>query len=139
MNTLQDAADYYLRRLRAGDFESAFHGLIDLDPDIIHPLIAAYHAEKSPAICSELLRIIGEFRTPLALPVLSEAVRERRDHRWKEALDGLVTLASPESAAVLESVLRDEAVAPNPDSEYIAWVREALEQTQEVIDSKKAL
>jgi hypothetical protein len=32
---------------------------------------------------------------------------------------------------MLESVLNAESVAPNPDSEYIAWVREALEQTQQ--------
>ena len=128
--TLQDAADYYLRQLRAGDFESAFHGLIDLDPAIVHPLIAAYHTETSPAIRGDLLRIIWEFRTPLALPLLSEALRDRRDNRWKAALNGLVTLASAEAIQMLESVLSEESVALNPDSEYIDWVREALEQTQ---------
>src|ERR1700733_8279942 len=99
--TLQDAADCYLRLLRAGDFESAFHGLIDLDPAIVHPLIAAYHDESSLAFCNTLLRIIWEFRTPLALPLLAEALRDRRDNRWRGALDGLVTLASAEAVQTL--------------------------------------
>ncbi|MES2572868.1 MAG: hypothetical protein V4710_22785 [Verrucomicrobiota bacterium] len=134
--TLKDAADHYLRLLRTGDFEAAFHGLTDLDPAIVHPLLAAYHAETSPAIRNDLLRIIWEFRTPLALPLLSEALRDRRGNRWKGALDGLVTLASAESVQTLESVLHEESIATNPDSEYIDWVREALEQTQQAYAAK---
>ena len=130
-STLQDAADHYLRQLRAGDFDSAFHGLIDLDPAVVHLLIAAYHAETSAGICASLLRIISEFRTPSALPLLAEVLRYRRDDRWKHALDGLVRLASVEAVQTLESALRDEAVAPNPDSSYIDWVREALDQTKQ--------
>lgn len=134
--TIQDAADHYLRLLRMGDFESAFHGLIDIEPATVHPLIAAYQAETSPAIRSNLLRIIWEFRTPLALPLLSEALRDRRGDRWKGALNGFVTLASAESVQTLESVLHEESVATNPDSEYVDWVREALEQTQHAYAAK---
>ena len=132
---LQDAANYYLRQLRAGHYESAFHGLTDLDPTIVHPLIAAYHAETSPAICSDLLRIIWAFRTPFALPLLAEALRDRRDTRWRHALDGLVALASPEAIQLLHAVLCEEAISPNPDSDYTEWVREALEQTQQAHDA----
>ncbi len=130
-STLQDATDLYLRQLRAGDFDSAFHGLIDLDPAVVHLLIAAYHAETSASICASLLRIISEFRTPSALPLLAEALRCRRDDQWKQALDGLVRLASVEAIQTLEAVIRDEAVAPNPESSYIDWVREALDQTKQ--------
>ena len=133
---LQDAADYYLRQLRTGDFEFAFHGLTDMDSAIVHPLIAAYHAETSPAIRGDLLRIIWEFRTPLALPLLAEALRDRHDTRWRHALDGLVTLASPEAIQILDAALPEEAVTANPDSDYTDWVREALEQTQEAHDAK---
>jgi hypothetical protein len=139
MNSLQQAADYYLSQLRAGDFESAFHGLIDLDPAIVYPLIAACHAETSPAIRSNLLCVICEFRTPLALPLLGESIRDRRDDGWKGALDGLVTLASPESATLLESVLRDETAFPSPDSEYVDWVQEAIGQIQVAITSKSSM
>ena len=129
--SLRDATDYYLRQLRAGDFDSAFHGLTELDHAIVHPLIAAYRSESSPAICSDLLRIIGEFRTPLALPLLTEALRDHSDARWKHALDGLVRLASHEAIQTLDTVLREEALASNPDSDYTDWVREALEQARE--------
>lgn len=125
---LQEATDYYIQQLRAGDFASAFHGLLDLDPDIVHPLIAAYHVEAIPVIRSALLRIIWEFRTPLALPSLAQALRDRRDMRWRLALDGLVTLASPGAIQTLQAALHDEAIALNPDSDYVERVREALEQ-----------
>ena len=128
---LHDAAEYYLQLLRAGDFGAAFHGLTDLDPAIVYPLIDAYHAETSSDIRNRLLRIICELRTPLALPLLDEALRDRCINRWKEALDGSVALASAEAVETLESVLRDESIASHPDSEYIEWVREALEQTKE--------
>src|SRR5688572_1807595 len=123
---LHEAAADYIQQLRAGQFDSAFHGLIDLDPGIVRPLIAAYRAETSPAIRADLLRIIWEFRTPLALPLLAELLLDRRDNRWRGALNGLVTLASAEAVRTLEQALNEESVAPNPDSDYIAWVSEAL-------------
>ena len=127
---LEAAAEYYLEQLRGGDFDEAFQGLIDLDPAILRPLIAAYHAETSRDVRSGLLRILWEFRLPAVLPLLEEALRDRRDDRWKNALDGLVTLASPGSVRVLERVIADELAASNPDSVYVEWVREALEQAQ---------
>ncbi len=77
--TLQDAVDYYLRQLRAGDYESAFHGLTELDSAIVYPLVATYRTETSSGIRDSLLRIISEFRTPSALPLLAEVLRDRRD------------------------------------------------------------
>lgn len=133
--TLSAAADYYLRQLRDGDFESAFYGLIELQPAVVALLIAAHNAETSPAIRSDLLRIIWEFRTPLALPSLRGVLDDRRDNRWKSALDGLVTLASAEAVQTLESALRAESTLPNPDSEYIDWLHEALEQAQQSHDA----
>lgn len=130
MKTLQDASDYYLRKLRAGDFDSAFHGLIDLDPVVIQLLIAEYRKETSMELRSKLLRIIIEFRTPHALPLLDEAVRDRRGDVYKVALDGLVSLASTEAVNVLESVVWEEEAAASPNLEYIEWVREALGQTR---------
>jgi hypothetical protein len=128
---LADAVAHYLGQLRAGDFESAFHGMTDLDPSIVHPLIAAYDTEAAPEIRSSLLRIIWEFRTPLALPLLAEALSDRSGMRWKMALDGLVTLASIEAIGILHNAFGQESFKPKPDSEYLACVGEALEQARE--------
>jgi hypothetical protein len=133
MSNLDDAAVYYLRQLRAGEFDAAFHGLTELDPAIVHPLIAAYRVEPSTTVRGDMLRIISAFRTPVALPLLAEAVRDRRDKEWKVALDGLVALSSLDAVSALEAVLREEKAAANPDSEFIDWVHEALMQTQDQI------
>lgn len=121
----------YLARLREGDFDEAFHGLIDLPPAVVPLLISAYHDEISRGIRSELLRIIWEFRTPLAVPLLEAALRDRSDDSWKDSLDGLVTLASCEAIDALERVLADARAQSKADLDYVDWVREALEQTRE--------
>lgn len=121
----------HLERLREGDFETAFHGMIDLPPAVVPLLISAYHDEISRDVRSGLLRIIWEFRTPLALPLLEAALRDRGDDRWKDALDGLVVLASSEAIDALERVLGEAQAQPKSDADYGEWVREALEQTQE--------
>jgi HEAT repeat protein len=109
---LREAVRDSLELLRAGEFEDAFFGVIHLPPAIVELLISAYHAETSRDVRSGLLRIIWEFRTPLAVPLLEEALRDRRDNRWKDALDGLVTQASLEAIGALERVLADEATKP---------------------------
>jgi HEAT repeat protein len=134
---LREAADDYLRQLRDGNFESAFHGLIELDPAIVPLLIAAYRDEGSADVRSDLLRIIWEFRTPSVLPLLAEVLQDRRGRAWRGALGGLVTLGSPEAIQVLETALHEESRLPNPDLEYIEWVREALEQTREAYADKE--
>src|SRR5688572_30300983 len=121
---LRDTAEFYIRQLRAGDFDAAFHGLTDLDPEIVPALIATYREEQSSDIRSRLLRIIWEFRTPLALPLLAEALRDRQHGRWRLALDGLVTLASHEAVQELQDALEKESASPAPDRDYIEWVRE---------------
>ena len=121
----------YLERLREGDFGTAFHGMIDLPPAVVPLLISAYHDEISRNIRYGLLRIIWEFRTPLAVPLLEAALRDRSDGRWKDALDGLVTLASSEAIDALERVLADAQAQSKADSDYVDWVREALEQAWE--------
>ncbi len=92
---LKEVVDHYMAKLRAGDFEAAFFGLIDMDQDIVRNLMAVYRSEKSPELRADLLQIIQEFRTPLALPVLAEALLKRDDAGWKIALDGLVSLGHP--------------------------------------------
>jgi hypothetical protein len=34
--------EFYLGKLRAGDFDAAFHGLIELDPPVLRELMAAF-------------------------------------------------------------------------------------------------
>jgi hypothetical protein len=135
--SLRGAFDSYLDRLGAGDVDTAFHGLRELGPSIIDSLIAAYRTELAPQTRTGLLRIISEFRTPLALPLLEEALRAHPAGDWKAALDGLVTLASEDAVRVIESVLDDEDQKVQPDEEFIAWLREALQQTYAAQVDKK--
>jgi len=62
------------------------------------------------------------------LPLLEDALRARPAGDWQGALDGLVTLATTDAVRVIESVLDDESSKPDPDDEFIAELRESLQQ-----------
>jgi HEAT repeat protein len=127
------AVEYYVGLLRAGDFEGAFFGLIDLDDEVLPDLFTAHAQEAEPAVRSGILRIIWEFRTPEAVPLLLEQLRDRNTKGWRAALDGLVTLASFDGIAGMEAAIRSELAGPNPDADYVFRVTEALGQAREAM------
>ncbi len=126
-----------LEQVRSGDVEGAMCNLIDADAEAIPTLIAACRTEPSREVRAALLRALWwQTRTPLAIALLHDALRDRRDDGWKAALDGLVALASSESIAVLELVHAEEAAALRPDTNYLEWVAEALEQAREALAAR---
>jgi hypothetical protein len=47
---MNDETVYYLSKARDGDFEAAFHGLIELPNNLLADLEDAYRDETDPAI-----------------------------------------------------------------------------------------
>ena len=47
---VNDETRYYLDEARNGDFEAAYHGLIELPPDLLPDLAEAYRTEDDPQI-----------------------------------------------------------------------------------------
>jgi hypothetical protein len=137
MPLLKEHVDYYVERLRTDAGADAAFSLLELGPEAVPPLIAAYHREQSESVRTELLRIIWEFRSPLALGILQEALRHCAKERWQAALDGLVALASPEAIRVLETVLGEAQRRAKPDTGYCGWLQEALEQAREAHATKQ--
>jgi len=130
-NYHQEAVADYLRLLRTGDEDGAFFGLIDLGPGIGPQLLAAFPALPAPAEREFVLRVLWEMRAPQALPLLAEVLRDRRDNCWRTALDGLVAFARPEAVGILEAAIAEEARSPQPNTVFLEWAREALEQARE--------
>jgi len=168
MPFIQKHVDYYVGRLFTEAGADAASSLLELGPEAVPPLIAAYHREQSENVRTELLQIIWEFRSPLALGILEEALRHPSKERWRtaldglvalrsplalgileetlrhpskerwtKALDGLVALASPDAIRVLETVLEEGKRRVKPDTEYCAWLQEALEQAREAHAAKQ--
>jgi hypothetical protein len=69
---------------------------------ILHELEEAYHVEPDPGIRSLIVEAVWQHRLPSSVDFLAVALEDPHTEVWKQALDGLVTLASLESRRVLE-------------------------------------
>jgi HEAT repeat protein len=121
----QAAVRHYLDIARAGQIESAFFGLIDLDKSVLPILEQEFRLEKDPSVRALIIKAVWNARWPGSIPFVAEALGDPQPQVWKEALDGLVALASPESRAVVESAI---ALATDPARRVL--LQEALEQIQ---------
>lgn len=121
--------DDYIERARSGDHEGAFHGLRELDSDALPALHEAYRCEEDPVVRSLLVEAVWQHREPSAIGFLADVLGDPMPVVWKQALDGLVSLASPESLRVLRSAADSEC-----DAERRAWIEEAIEQSADAIE-----
>lgn len=121
--------DDYIERARSGDHEGAFHGLRELDSDALPALQEAYRCEGDPVVRSLLVEAVWQHRQPSAIGFLADVLGDPTPVVWKQALDGLVTLASPESLRLLRSAADGEC-----DAERRDWIEEAIEQSADAIE-----
>ena len=119
----------HIERARSGDHEGAFHGLRELDSDALPALQQAYRCEDDPNVRSILVEAIWQHRQPSVIGFLADVLGDPMPVVWKQAIDGLVTLASPESLRVLRSAAGSEC-----DAERRAWIEEAIEQSADAIE-----
>ncbi len=121
---------YYLERFHQGDYDSAFHGLIDLDHAILPHLAEAFHASTDTAPRVFLVRVIWQHRQQSVIPLLAEALLDPQPEIWKEALDGLVALASESALEALRQAKLRRFTADGDSREFVEWLEEAIEQAQ---------
>jgi HEAT repeat protein len=116
---------------RAGNREAALEGLIGLGEPAIPRLADAFRTEPDPALRALLVETVRQLRSHASIELLGEALRDPSPEVWKQALDGLVTLASPESLRILEAS-RD--VVRVPDEDFAEWLEGAIEDVRGRID-----
>ncbi len=134
MNNLDSTGDYvefYLSKLRSGDFEDAFHSLTEVGHSVVPKLIDAFHKESASDVRAELVRIIWNHRRPETVFFLGEALRDVSSEVWKSALDGLVTLATSGALETLKSALTRSFANKKEADNFRKWVEEAIEQVKE--------
>jgi HEAT repeat protein len=114
----------YLDWARTGNREAAFQALIDLGESAIPRLREAYRAEAEPALRALIVEVVWQIRSHASLDFLGEALQDPSPEVWRQALDGLVTLATPESLRILEGA-RD--TVRGGDEDFRAWVEGAID------------
>jgi HEAT repeat protein len=117
-------------KFRGGDEENALHGLIELPNDALPELIEYFRAETLAPVRALLVKAVWERRDPAVVPFLAEALQDLDEEVWQEALDGLVTLASPEALEVLQSAKDSRSTDAESDKRFRLWLGEAIQQVQ---------
>jgi hypothetical protein len=133
MNSTSIEIAYYLERYRAGDEETAFFGLIELEAAAVPDLIAAYRSEAEVSVKEFLVEVIWQFRLPSTISFLGEALRDPEPAIWKEALDGLVALRSAAALSELEAAKTSKVCTAGDADEFRSWLDEAIDQLAEQI------
>jgi HEAT repeat protein len=129
MRSLPALVDHYLTEWGSSRWGGAYHSLVELGPQILPELEARFADSPSPAFRAELAQIGRQLRSEDALALFRMALQDEAPVVWKEALDGLVALASTAAIQLLEQALEDPP-APADFSEWQAWIGEALEQAR---------
>jgi HEAT repeat protein len=121
----------YLDWARTGNREAAFQALIDLGESAIPRLQEAYRAEADPTLRALIVEVAWQLRSHASLDFLGEALQDSSPVVWRQALDGLVTLATPESLRILEGA-RDSY--RGSDEDFRVWVDGAIEDVSGRLD-----
>jgi hypothetical protein len=130
-NTKQVIAEN-LQRYRNGD-AGAFFTLIEMNGNVMPELIAAYHKESDTACRAFIVEVLWQRRNPSVIPFLAETLDDPEAEVWQQSLDGLVTLASPESLSILRKARLREFPNQDDTAEFRSWIDEAIEQIDQKI------
>jgi hypothetical protein len=129
--TIPHQVDHLLNAARNGDIDTAFHVLRELALASVSALTEAYSAEIDPAVRVVIVRAIREHRLPSTVGFFAAAIRDSNAEVWKEGLDGLVSIATPEARQVLENAINGPV-----DTTRKEWFAEAIGQITNAIDSR---
>ena len=122
-----------LDRYRNGGEEGAFFDLLEMPGDVLSELTRAFQMERLPEIRVFLVKVAWQRRHKSALPFLREALNDAQEKVWQEALDGLVTFASPEALEILRLARTRKFTSEVATKRFHLWLEEAIQQVQEVL------
>jgi len=127
----------YLEDYRHGDSQNAFYRLTTMSHDVLPDLITAFKKERDGRVRVFLVETIWQHRQQSVIPFLAECVFDPEPDIWKEALSGLVTLASPQAIDALRSARSRQFPRERDTDEYRSWIDEAIEQAEAELQKLK--
>jgi len=104
--------------------------LLDASHETLPELAAAFRDEPDSEMRAFIVEVIWQHRQPSAIPFLGQALHDADPRVWKEALDGLVTLASPAALDALRSARNRHLPTARQTVEFRGWVDEAIGQVE---------
>ena len=120
----------YLEEFKKGDSQNALCGLTNLPHNVLPELIDIFKKERDGHVRVFLVETIWQHRQQSVIPFLAEVLHDPEPDVWKEALDGLVTLASPKAIEALRSARNRPFKKAKDAEEFREWIDEAMEQAR---------
>src|SRR5262249_26726196 len=133
---LSALVDHYLREWDSREWAAAYHALVELGPDVLPVLQERLSETNDGALRAALVQVARQMRSAQAVPLFEAALRDAEPEVWKEALDGLVVLASPAAVAVLAAALDADPPGRTSPEDWQAWGREALVQARAALEAE---
>lgn len=127
----------YIEQYREGRRDEAFHGLLDLSRDILSELIMIFRKERDIQLQAFLIEVIWQHREASVIPFLGEILNDTEPLIWKEALNGLVTLASPQALDAMRTARGRKFVRKRDADYFLGYLEEAIRQAEAEIERKK--
>ncbi|HVP13093.1 MAG TPA: HEAT repeat domain-containing protein [Phycisphaerae bacterium] len=127
-----DVAKYiahYIEELRQGG--GADYCLTEAAETAVPLLVAAMKAETEPDVRRGLVYAIWQYRLPSTAPFLADLLEDRDDEVRQQALDGLITLGTPEARRAIEAALARCRNRPEEQGDFAKYLAEAIELMDE--------
>lgn len=128
MPNLQAYVAGYVAQLVGPDGEDAWRSLVEAGPAALPYLLEALDAAVDPHLRASLVRVVAEYRSTEAVPLLKSVLGDRNAEVWKCALDGLATLGGQ---VAVDALVSAKAIAT---AERRDWIDEAIRQ---VLDARQ--
>ncbi len=127
---LSALVEHYLLEWDSAGWANAYHSLIELGPQILPELTRRFAQSRDVRFRAALVGLARHVRSADALPLFDSALGDDSPEVWKEALDGLVALASPASMLLIEQAMGRTPPGRTSAADWTSWLREALQQAR---------
>jgi HEAT repeat protein len=128
MSSVREYVVFYAAQLAGPNGENAWHSLVEAGPTALPHLAEALDASADPRVRAALLRVVSEYRSAEAVPLLKGLLGDPDAEVWTAALDGLVMLGGPVAVDALI------VVKATVTSERQEWIDEGIRQ---ILDARK--
>lgn len=115
---------------RAGDEETAFFALIELDGDVLPALTDVFRQEREAHVRAFLVKAAWERRDEAVIPFLGEVLNSAEEDSWQQALDSLVAFASRETHQILIAARTRAFDDASLTKRFRLWLEEAIQQVE---------
>jgi hypothetical protein len=133
MSTYSPEVVWCLEQHQQGRHWDTFHTLLEANDNILSELIDVFNKEPDAEFRAFLVQVVWEHRNPSVIPFLGNALSSSEPLIWKEAMDGLVALASPASLDALLSARSRRFPRKQDTEEFQGWLEEAIEQVRGIL------